>query len=653
MKPITDADDLSSFIIRWRHWIIFVALVLAVLFATVAAFLLRFEFAIPSEERGHLRGAMLVALIVKLPILYRAKAHRGWFQFSGLRDLRRILGASIFGSIGFTVACLAAFGAAFPRSVYLLDGFFLVAVLCAMRALIRWVRESRPRVESVYTKDTIIYGAGRAGVSLAQEIQQNPRANSRVVGFLDDAPHLQNEFVAGLPVLGFGSKAAQIVKDLRARKVWVDEILIAIPSAPSDRMTEIVENCRATGLTCRTLPAIADLLHSRNLSAQVRDIRLEDLLARETVALSEDSIRHSLFGKRVMITGAAGSIGSELAMHVAQFGPERLVLFDIAESQLFETDHRLRAAGYSGFIHPVIGDVRDVAQVETAMHDHAIETVFHAAAYKHVPLMEEHPVQAAVNNVIGTFNVAETAYRLGVKKFTLISTDKAVNPTSVMGATKRAAELIVCSYPPGRTNFSAVRFGNVLGSNGSVVPLFQTQIARGGPVTVTHPDVTRYFMTVREAVQLVLQASTMGKGSEIYVLDMGKPVRILDMANNVIRLAGLTPGIDVRIDFIGLRPGEKLYEELIAQGEHIRPTHHNKIKIYAGPVADRERILRWVDDLSRTALRRENEPIVRHLESLIPEYLAAARWERDAVSAPRQGPASEHGGLPDPHVANA
>jgi FlaA1/EpsC-like NDP-sugar epimerase len=370
------------------------------------------------------------------------------------------------------------------------------------------------------------------------------------------------------------------------------------------------------------------LLKEAGLTAQIRPVSVEDLLVREPVELDEVGIFGEFGGKVVLVTGAAGSIGSEICRQIAAIGPQKLVALDQAESELFKIDMDLRRRFPDLDLSAEIGDIRNSARVEEIIREHRVECIFHAAAYKHVPLMEDHVIEAAQNNILGTWNLAEAASRLGVRRFVMISSDKAVNPTNVMGATKRAAELIVSSFAVEQdaTRFVAVRFGNVLASNGSVVPLFQSQIASGGPVTVTHPEIRRYFMTVREAVQLVLQASTMGKGSEIFVLDMGEPVTILDLARNMIRLSGLEPDEDIEIRFTGLRPGEKLFEELLTESEDIQPTYHRKIKIFSGVTPSHASMHHWVCELRSHVARRDEGAIIRDLLEVVPEYQVSSKW---------------------------
>jgi FlaA1/EpsC-like NDP-sugar epimerase len=378
------------------------------------------------------------------------------------------------------------------------------------------------------------------------------------------------------------------------------------------------------------------MLAGKVLTAQIRDLSPTDLLGREPVRLDEGRIRENIAGKSVLVTGAAGSIGSELCRQAAKYKPVRLIAFDQAESDLFKIDLELRKKFPDLDIVSEIGDIRDPQRVENVICRYAVDSVFHAAAYKHVPLMETHVLEAVKNNVIGTWNVARAAQRNGVSRFLMVSSDKAVNPVNIMGVTKRVAELIVCAMQAAAgsgTQYVSVRFGNVLGSNGSVVPLFQAQIASGGPVTVTHPEIRRYFMTVREAVALVLQASTMGKSSEVFILDMGEPIRIVDLARNMIRLAGFAPDEEIEIRFTGLRPGEKLYEELITEGENVLPTYHEKIKIFKGPPVSLDSIERWLADLGVLLERRAAAAVVAHLQKLVPEYRPSRIWTETEPAA--------------------
>jgi FlaA1/EpsC-like NDP-sugar epimerase len=628
---VLEGHKMQQLLNRFHRFLIFGALTSSVAFALVFSFLLRFDFELPPAERIDLLCGLSICIPVQLAVFYLARIHRGWWGTIGFRDINRILLANCVGFGLCSAAIIAVRGSSYPRSVHILDFIVCFASIAGIRVVIRMIRDSRQRRQTNrMAKNVLIYGAGRAGAGLAREIDSNPKLNYRVLGFLDDSPRKQGDMVAGIPVLGPGRDAIHIVDNALRRGRTIEEILIAMPSATGRQMHDAVANCGAARVPCRTLPGLGDLLAKTSLTAQIRAVSVEDLLAREAVQLDEIGISQTLAGKVVMVTGAAGSIGSEICRQIGALGPHKVVAMDQAESDLYKIDLDLRKRFPDLALSAEIGDIRDTARVEEIIREHHVECIFHAAAYKHVPLMESHVMEAVQNNVVGTWNVADAASRMNVKSFVLISSDKAVNPANVMGATKRAAELIVCNLAAGRPNnltrFVAVRFGNVLASNGSVVPLFQSQIASGGPVTVTHPEIRRYFMTVREAVQLVLQASTMGKGSEIFVLDMGEPVRILDLARNMIRLSGLEPDEDIEIRFTGLRPGEKLFEELLTDSEDTLPTYHEKIKIFRETARPHISIHWWLSELRAGIAKRDEGVVIRALLEAIPEYKVSSHW---------------------------
>lgn len=628
---------LEEISLRKRRLIVLCVLALSVIVSLSGSFLLRFDFTIPPVERSHLLTGLVLFLAIKLGVFHLFLVHRGWWTAVGLVDLGRLLAASVFASILSTATTIIVIGPAFPRSVYVIDFFLNGLAISTVRILLRVYRELPRRMSNARQnrKAVLIYGAGWAGSGLLREIWANPNLGLRVAGFIDDSEMKNGDSVHGVPVLGLGDDISRVIAQLRHRKINIEEILIAMPSATGRQMRNAIGHCRTAGVQCKTLPGIGELLTSKGLSKQIREISVEDLLSREPVHLEEGEIRKSLSGQAVMITGAAGSIGAELSRQIASFGPRVLILLDRAESDLFRIDLELRTKYPSLPVTAEVCDICDQERVEDIIRHHRVDCIFHAAAYKHVPLMELHPLEAARNNVLGTWMLACTAYDNRVKRFVLISSDKAVNPTNVMGATKRVAEMLVSCFPtPAEgqegTRFVSVRFGNVLASNGSVVPIFQRQIAIGGPVTVTHPEVQRYFMTIREAVQLVLQASTMSHGGDIFVLDMGEPVKIVDLARNMIRLAGFVPDDDVEIRFVGLRPGEKLFEELITRGEHILPTRHEKIKIFQGHPVDSRMIDTWIAKLRILMAHREEVSVIHHLAALVPEYQVSAYWQQPA-----------------------
>ena len=611
------------FVLR-RVWIMLVNVVLIAASLSIA-FLLRFDFAIPSPEIQHLWIGLALVLAIKMIVFSVAGLHRGWWKLVGMPDLVRVLLANLAGSAIFAAISLALNGNAFPRSVYFIDFILCFLGTAGVRFAVRIYNEivlgqfSKP-----HSKNLLIYGAGQAGVTLLRELRANPKLG-RVAGFVDDDPRKKKLLLLGVPVLGKGRDLPRILTNLRSRGQEIEEVVLAIPSATGRQIRDAVANAKAAGAKCKILPTISEMLAGKVLSAQIRDLSVGDLLGRETVQLEADKIWSHIGGKVVMVTGGAGSIGSELCRQVSKFDPKCLIIFDQAESDLYKIDLELRASFPSLEIIPAVGDIQDAERVDSVIRNHKVDSVFHAAAYKHVPMMESHLLEAVKNNVLGTWNVIEAAARHKVDSFLMISSDKAVNPTTIMGLTKRAAEVIVSAMPVSEANtkFVSVRFGNVLGSNGSVVPRFKEQIAAGGPVTVTHPDMRRYFMTIPEATQLVLQASTMGTGgSEIFVLEMGEPVRIVDLARNMIRLSGFEPDEDIEIRFVGLRPGEKLSEELMLEGEDVVPTGHNKIHLFRGTRQSFSVVEAWLTHLRHLLELKDENAILAHLTDLVPEYQA-------------------------------
>jgi FlaA1/EpsC-like NDP-sugar epimerase len=465
------------------------------------------------------------------------------------------------------------------------------------------------------TRNALIVGAGAAGRKLAHELKINPSLDFNPIGFADDDPSKNGIKLNGIRVLGSTSSIPQIIAEYQ-----VQSVLIAIPSASSATIQKIVERCKPHRVELKILPPIADRINGNGHLRQVRNVRVEDLLGREPVVLDLDNISRRFQDKVTVITGAGGSIGSEMARQVARFKPRQLILFERSENDLHKIDIELRRR-FPALDHvAVVGDILDVSLLREVMAEYRPNSIFHAAAYKHVPMMEKNCFQAVRNNVFGTYNVALVAKQYKVEDFVLISSDKAVNPTNIMGVTKRIAELVLLGLQHQDTRFIAVRFGNVLASNGSVVPLFEEQIDRGGPVTVTHPEAKRYFMTIPEAVQLVLQASVMGRGGEIFVLDMGQPIKIVDLAHNLIRLKGLEPESDIKVVYTGLRPGEKLFEELRLVGEGIKPTPHRKIRVFDGGSPDFQQLLQWLEDLSALVAAKNVHGLVQKLRTIVPEY---------------------------------
>jgi FlaA1/EpsC-like NDP-sugar epimerase len=583
----------------------------------VVAFLLRFDLRLPQAYLRHLAYAIPIWIVVKIAVFHAAKLDRGLWRYLYVGDIYRIAFGNLIASIlgGVLIKILAPTG--FPRSIYVLDLMICFLATSGLRLMLRLILEvtSTARGTKVVQRTTLIYGAGDAGITLLREIRNNSKLSYRVVGFLDDQPEKKGLHLAGAPVLGGGDHAASLVA-----KHKVEMILIAIPSATGVEMTRILELCHAAGAECKTVPGLAEAIEGRGLSGQIREVAVEDLLGRNPVHLEESQIRRKLEGKVVLVTGSAGSIGSELCRQIARFHPAGIVGFEIAESPLFEIDREMRQDFPSVPFYPEIGSIQNRARVEDVLRQHRPSVVYHAAAYKHVPLMEKHIFEAIENNVFGTYNVAMAAAEHGVEDFVMISSDKAVRSTNIMGTTKRVAELVLLALQNGSTKYVAVRFGNVLGSNGSVIPIFKKQIAAGGPVTVTHPEMRRFFMTIPEACQLVLQASVIGEGGQICVLDMGQPVKIVDLARNLILMSGLRPNEDIKIEFTGMRPGEKLYEELSTLLEDTVPTEHEKIRIFLVDGAQASDIQGWLDSLHEICEARDIGRWVVALKEMVLDY---------------------------------
>lgn len=593
----------------------------------VSAFLLRFEFTVPAPYRRYLYCAFLIWIPVKLIVFRLLDLDRGWWRFVSIYDLLRLAAGNAMASLLGGVLALYLGPAGFPRSLPILDLILCFLATAAQRVSVRLL------VDLVSAEDVspgpriFIYGAGMGGLSLLREIRSNPKLHYSVRGFIDDNPRKRGLTIQGLRVRGTGEQ----LKELAARH-RVSEVLIAVPSASGAQMTRILGYCHGAGLKFRTIPALVELIENSTTQAtQIREVKVEDLLGRSPVRLDEQQIRASLEARIVLVTGAAGSIGSELCRQLARFHPAGIVALDTAESPLFELDREMKETFPGTPFHPVVGSVQNLGCIEETLRHFHPKTVFHAAAYKHVPLMETHVFEAIENNVFGTYNIASAAAEHGVEEFVLISSDKAVHPTNVMGATKRVAELILLALQDGDTRYVAVRFGNVLGSNGSVIPIFRKQIAAGGPVTVTHPEMRRFFMTIPEACQLVLQAAVIGEGGQICVLDMGEPVKISDLASNMILLSGLRPGEDVKIEFTGIRPGEKLCEELSMLVENTLPTEHEKIRIYSGPGMSAREMAMWLDELHDICRARDAGRLVVALKELVPDYSPSAHLLKRSI----------------------
>jgi FlaA1/EpsC-like NDP-sugar epimerase len=596
--------------------------------AGLLAFELRFDGAVPAKFHHSLVIALIVWATVKTIAFFVGAVNRGFWRYTSIYDAQRIALANSAGSVVGAIALMLLLGRwGTPRSVYILEWIISSFLLLGGRFVSRAIAAAK----STHWADgegirTLIYGAGAAGLQLLWEVRQNRALMCKVVGLIDDDPSKSGLILDGKRVLGAGEELKTLAKKHDAKR-----LLIAIPSATGPQMVRILKLASDAGLEYKMVPSLGDLIQDKKLGVQIRNIAVEDLLGRQSVKLDQDHIRERIQGKVVMVTGAAGSIGSELCRQIARFQPLALIGFDQAETPLFQIDRELRNNFPEMIFHPEIGDVTESEHLNRVMKHYAPSILYHAAAYKHVPLMERHVFAAVQNNIFGTWQTALAAMRHGIEDFVMISTDKAVRPTSMMGATKRISELVIRALQSdGDTRFVAVRFGNVLGSNGSVVPIFKEQIAAGGPVTVTHPEMRRYFMTIPEAAQLVLQAFSIGKGGDVFLLDMGEPVKIIDLATNLILLSGLKPEKDIKIQFTGLRPGEKLFEELNLHNESLLPTLHAKIRRYASPSnLDRTQLMTHLHELEQIVAERDGARLVELLENIIPDYTPSSQL-RDA-----------------------
>lgn len=635
-------DGMRNLIVTYRRFLV-VGMHLALWTAAfMAALLLRFEGEIPAKFWK------IAPLLLAGSLLSRTITHwylglfHGLWRYSGSRDLRSLIQAATVSSV-FFATIWALLGPdishkTFPRSIFVLDWAFSILIVGGLRFSIRTFREisiqnTIPKSEGPRRR-LLVIGAGDAGEMLMREIVRIYARRYQPLGFLDDNTNKHGERIHGVPVLGAISKVTEI-----AEREKIDEIILAIPSLSGREMRKLLEVVRPTGAQIRTLPGVDTLIDGRVTVSQLTNVNVEDLLGRAPVVLDTEALADCLKGHVVMISGAGGSIGSELCRQVCRFTPKRLVLVEQTENSLFHVERRLRAEHPHIEISAIICDICDIKRIERVFATERPEVVFHAAAHKHVPLMEANPGEAIKNNVFGTRKLADLADRFGVEKFVMVSTDKAVNPSSIMGVSKRVAEIYVQALSQrSRTQFVTVRFGNVLGSDGSVVPLFQEQIAKGGPLTVTHPEMTRYFMTIPEACQLVMQAGAMGKGGEIFVLDMGEPVKIVDLARDLIRLSGLEPDRDIEIKFSGIRPGEKLFEELSVDEEHVDKTKHPKIFVGRFRATAMDEVERALADLHALTDGADVDAVKRAFKAIVPEYQGVIGSRSVVTPAPAPSP---------------
>ncbi|MDW8338971.1 MAG: nucleoside-diphosphate sugar epimerase/dehydratase [Thermoleophilia bacterium] len=604
---------------RHRLWQVAVdaALVAA---AWVASWYVRFDGSWPRYYDRYLEWDVLALVVgLTLPVFAAFGFYNRWWRYVSTRDMwGAVRGVLVAGVLVFLVfAGLDFHPAKVPRGIWLIFVLLLLAFVSGSRLLARTLIE-RPAAGTIVArgKEVIVVGAGDAAQLILRELLRNPRLGYTPIGLVDDDPRKKNLRLHGVRVLGTTAELPQLLRERRP-----DELLIAIPSASGDVRERIVRMARAEKVPVKTLPSLPELIVGDfNLAGQIRPVEVEDLLGREPVEADLESIAGYLTGEVVLVTGAGGSIGSELCRQIARIGPKRLVLVDNGEPGLFEIERELVDERGFHATAAVLADAGNATKMRQVFEKYRPGVVFHAAAYKHVPLMEANPIEAVRNNTLATRTVADVAVEHGTKRFVLVSTDKAVNPKTVMGQSKALCEWIVEAWghrPDATTRFCAVRFGNVLGSSGSVIPIFRKQIARGGPVTVTHPEMTRYFMTIPEAVQLVIQAGAIGGQGQIYVLDMGDPVRIVDLADTMIRLSGKEPGVDIEIEFIGVRPGEKLHEELWAADEEVSPSPYEAIMLVTRPPIDARWLEEELDELERLVEEGETLELVGRLSAIV------------------------------------
>ncbi|MBV1758478.1 MAG: polysaccharide biosynthesis protein [Dethiosulfatibacter sp.] len=607
---------------NYRNLFLLFADIILLALSVILAYLLRFDGSIPAIHREVISQHLVFTIVIKLIIFYFFKLYNSLWVYASVEEMIQIITAAVVAQ-GAVVVYLFFAQAFVPRSIFIIVGMLDVILLGGIRFSYRLLRKFKTH-GSVFSRSSdkrvMVVGAGEAGVMVIKELKKHRQLNSQPVVLIDDNKQKIGKTINGVPVLGNRNDIVNIAKSKN-----IHEIIIAIPSANKKDIKEVVRECKKTDCKLKILPGVYEIIDGSVNISQIREVGIEDLLGREEVHLDVSNIKKLIKDKTIMVTGAAGSIGSELVRQIVKYQPKKVILFDINENGLYDLQQEINRKLANDHLNIdfvyIIASIRDLNRLDYLFSHYKPNVVFHAAAHKHVPMMEKSPHEAVKNNIFGTWNLAIMADKYKVEKFVQISTDKAVNPTNVMGATKRICEMIVQTYnSESKTEFTAVRFGNVLGSNGSVIPLFKKQIAEGGPVTVTHKDIIRYFMTIPEASQLVLEAGAMANGGEIFILDMGEPVRIIDLAEDLIRLSGFVPYEDIDIQFIGLRPGEKLYEELLMSDESITETTHSKIFVDKPLFSDLNHLVHHLEIFRKVVSQGEEEDIRQYLKKLVPEY---------------------------------
>ena len=608
------------------RWVILIIDLIICFVAFAASIALRFNFEWRLEAQSIFQFAPLL-LSVRLLSFFLTKTYRGIIRYTGTQDAIRIFIAVTSGSIFLmllnVVFIINTGKALLPSSVLVIDFILTLMLLSACRLTYKLLYQ-QIKLDSPKKTNVIIYGAGQSGIITKRTLEQDNKINYKIIAFIDDNEEKSGKRIDGIPIVK-GSNLKTVIE-----KQPISELIISIQNISRDRKKSIIETCLSYDIKVKNIPPVERWINGELNYKQIKKVKIEDLLERDPIELDKREMSRNLRGKNILVTGAAGSIGSEIARQLLAFYPGKLLLFDQAETALYELEKELfDKYKYSkeqlASIEIVVGDVKSVNKLRRIFDVYRPSIVYHAAAYKHVPLMETNPASAIATNVLGTRIVADTAVEFEAEKFVMVSTDKAVNPTNVMGASKRIAEMYVQSLnfaPHNKTKFITTRFGNVLGSNGSVIPYFKKQIEAGGPVTVTHPDITRYFMTIPEACQLVIEAGNMGNGGEIFLFDMGQPVKIVDLAKKMIKLSGFQVGKDISIEYVGLRPGEKIYEELLNDAENTQPTHHPKITIAKIKPYDYSVVAIEINDLISLLIHESNIDIVGKMKQIVPEFIS-------------------------------
>ena len=615
-------------ILRKNIWILLFTDSLVIMLSLIGSYLLRFDFSIPSSMFPNAYYFFGVLLFSKISVNIVFSVYRGLWRYTSVRDLINIIKASSAGTIVSAALSLMVLGFfAVPRSIFIIDYILSTVGFISTRAAVRIYsnrylnkNSTLKRVSNQNKTKILLLGAGWSAEKIVRDILESPSSPYRLVGLLDDDESKINTTIHGVPIFGK-------IETIHTFNVPFDEIIICTPNASSSSMRRIVDHCKVVKKPYRTIPTMSELIDKKITLNAVRDVSIMDLLGRQEVNLNRSEISKYIYGKKVLVTGAGGSIGSELVKQCLGFDPGLLILFDQSENNLFHVENMCHKYDNNIGVHPILGDIRDKEILSTVFSSFRPDVVLHAAAYKHVPMQEQNPWEAVHTNIQGTINLVDCSEVYNVERFVLVSTDKAVNPTNVMGASKRVAEQVIQARSVDtKVKYMAVRFGNVIGSSGSVIPTFQEQIKNGGPVTITDPNIKRYFMSIPEAAQLILQAGSIGKGGEIFVLDMGKPVLIKDIAIELIKLSGYTADVDIPIEYIGLRPGEKMFEELITKGENITDSPHEKIMILKN-----EAMYGWNQTLAQSekivnlSKSYDTDLIKESLINVVPEYVPAVQ----------------------------